>query len=359
MSIGFTKEKWDTIIHDSNLWWHGKLGRPLIQGWIQPPQQTAGFSFQSYYPLEEPAEIIIDDWQVRLSSMAFLGDAYPHIWPNFGPGVVAAFLGAELKNGRDHDTVWFEPRDQQAIKDIQFDFDPEHKWFLRIKEIISAAIDRWQGSVQIGMPDLGGTLDILSTFRPGEKLLLDLYDEPDEVKRLIDQCDEIWWQYFQEFQSLTAGVNPGYTTWAEIFSQAPHYMLQCDVAYMIGPDMFEKHVKPSLQKACDRLTNAFYHLDGPGQLVHLDSVLDIESLRGIQWIPGAGSPDITQWPDVYRKITDAGKKIQLISTISDKPIDETMDIITDQIGRADHIVYRIYTGPSNRGRVEKVLTNYS
>ena len=29
--------------------------------------------------------------------------------------------------------------------------------------------------MQLSMTDLGGTLDILSTFRPSEKLLLDLY----------------------------------------------------------------------------------------------------------------------------------------------------------------------------------------
>jgi hypothetical protein len=46
--------------------------------------------------------------------------------------------------------------------------------------------ERFQGVVQIGMPDLGGNLDILASFRPNEKLLLDLVDEPEEVKRLYN-----------------------------------------------------------------------------------------------------------------------------------------------------------------------------
>ena len=53
-----------------------------------------------------------------------------------------------------------------------------------MKAIYRAAVERWQGSVIIGMTDLGGNLDILSTFRPSEKLLLDLYDAPGEVLRL-------------------------------------------------------------------------------------------------------------------------------------------------------------------------------
>jgi len=38
------------------------------------------------------------------------------------------------------------------------------------------------------MTDLGGNLDILSTFRPGTDLLLDLYDHPEDVKRLTGEA---------------------------------------------------------------------------------------------------------------------------------------------------------------------------
>ncbi len=209
------------------------------------------------------------------------------------------------------------------------------------------------------MTDLGGNLDILQTFRPSEKLLFDLYDSPEEVERLVWEAHDVWWHYFRDFENLT-DKNPGYSTWSSIFSEQPHYMLQCDFCYMIGPDMFEKFVKPELIACCDKLTNSFFHLDGPGQLVHLDSMLEIDSLKGIQWIPGAGAADLKEWPDVFRKISDAGKKIQLLSHQSKKPFDETLDIITDQIGRADNIVYKIMVNDLEKAeKVENLLMKYS
>ena len=57
-----------------------------------------------------------------------------------------------------------------------------------------------------------------------------------------------------------------------------------------GPEMFERFVLPDLAACCDRLDHAFYHLDGKGELPHLDLLLSIDGLRGIQWIPGAGQP---------------------------------------------------------------------
>ncbi len=356
MSFIFSNQQWNKIRSDSDLWWQGKLDRPLIQVRLNKRPDVKMFNFQSFYPLEVPPGKILDDWEIQLDATEHMGDAFPRVWPNFGPGVIAAFLGAELNNGQE--TVWFEPQQIKPIGEIDFSFSTDNKWYRRIRDIIAAGLDRWKGGVQIGLTDLGGNLDILASFRPGEKLLLDLYDSPDEVERLTWKAHDMWWRYFTEFDKLTSGVNPGCCAWAGIFSTQPHYMLQCDFCYMIGPDMFEKFVKPELQSTCDKLTNAFYHLDGPGQLVHLDSLLEIESLKGVQWIPGAGSADATNWPEVYKKISEAGKKIQILSPLSEKPFDETLDIITDQIGRADNIVYHIYDDISQRDRAEKLLAKY-
>ncbi|GAG07493.1 unnamed protein product, partial [marine sediment metagenome] len=56
---------------------------------------------------------------------------------------------------------------------------------------------------------------------------------------------------------------------------------------------------------------AIYHLDGPDALMHLDDLLSISTLTGIQWVPGAGK-DLTcsdTWMPVYKKIQAAGKNV--------------------------------------------------
>lgn len=47
---------------------------------------------------------------------------------------------------------------------------------------------------------------------------------------------------------------------------------------------------------------------------HLDQLLAIPNLRGIQWIPGAGQPEPEEWLDVLKKIRNAGKLCQLYVT---------------------------------------------
>ncbi len=88
-------------------------------------------------------------------------------------------------------------------------------------------------------------------------------------------------------------------------------MLQCDFCYMISPAMFARFVLPELESCCNFLENAFYHLDGVGALPHLDMLLGIESLVGIQWVPGAGQSGPQDWLDVLGRIRGAGKLCQV------------------------------------------------
>jgi len=343
MSIEFSTERWQLVKDNSRKWWAHELDRPLIQIRVggyeakRPKPEIPWHHFTSFYDTSVPAAKIVDWWEYNLQSSRFLGDAFPHVMPYFGAGVAAAFMGADLFNGAEGKTTWFRPKRIKAARDLSLRHDPADPWWPRVREICKAAGERFGGLVQIGMTDLGGCLDLVSTFRPGENLLLDLYDSPDQVKRLAWEAHDCWWDYFGQLDALCGPQNPGYSCWTSIYSQTPYYMLQCDFSYMIGPDMFDEFVKPELAASCRRLANAFYHLDGPGQLPHLDSLLSIPELRGIQWVSGAGQPEITEWPDVYRRIHKAGKLIQIFQRQSKAGM-KALDIIADQIGTTKGII---------------------
>jgi hypothetical protein len=80
---------------------------------------------------------------------------------------------------------------------------------------------------------------------------------------------------------------------------------------MISPAMFERYVSSDLAACCDELAYAFYHLDGKGQIAHLDQLLSLPWLRGIQWVPGDGQPPADCWLPQLRRIRDAGKLCQV------------------------------------------------
>lgn len=358
MPVDFAPERWHGIREIYRKWWTGELERPLIQITLwggdpgRPRPSTPLLEQKNVGDFSLEPEEIIDRWDWELSCQRYLGDAFPHFATHmYGPGVAAAFLGATLDTSTGQ--VWFlAPRAVEA-SDLHFQYDPDNIWLNRVKSICRAGVERWQGSVQVGMTDLGGAMDILHTFRPGEQLATDLYDAPEEVERLTWELHELWWRYFDEFNAILQPSNPGYTAWAPIFSDIPYYMLQCDFAYMIGPKHFARFVRPEIAASCRRLGNAFYHLDGKGQLPHLDLLLDISELKGVQWVPGAGQKPEPEWPEVYARILGAGRRTQFWGSF------DSLDRLMQSLGTVKGICLCAGCDISRRDEAMRLLEKYS
>ncbi len=311
----FDSADWSQLEATWRSWWAGELERPLVTIVTRDPGAfpPAGDDFLSRFDLEQPAEQVIDYFEQQFESIHYYGDAFPKWWVNFGAGIMAAFLGSgvEYRTG----TTWFHPLPVESLAAIQPVYDPQNVWWRRVQEITCAAASRWAGKVVIGYTDLGGNLDILASLRSTEKLLLDCVESPEEVDRLTRAITTLWLRYFDEFEALLPESQAGRTAWAPPWSPTRGYMLQSDFSYMISPQMFERYVMPDLITCCEALDYPFYHMDGKGQLVHLDLLLSIDKLRGIQWQPGDGQPLADKWLDVLRRIRDGGKLCQVFVTL--------------------------------------------
>lgn len=264
-----------------------------------------------HFLLEMPVDQVLDYHQAQLEATRFSGDAWPKWWPNFGAGIVAGFLGAKVNCAPDHATVWFEPSEQGDIGDLALAVTTDNVWWKRVWTLTRAAVERWGNRVAIGHTDLGGNLDILASLRTAQQLLLDLYDAPDQVAWLTGKITRFWFDCYDQLYAIIQTAGRGTTPWAAIWSPGRCYMLQSDISYMLSPQMFERFVLPDIAACCQALDHTFYHLDGPGQIRHLNMLLALESLHGIQWIPGDGQPPPEQRLPLLQRIRQADKLCQL------------------------------------------------
>ena len=357
--IHFEKERYEELRKTYDKWWNKELDRP-VSGIVvreydpgRPCPASPYLCQATCTDFSVSPEELIDRLDYDYSQYAYYGDAFPYFNMDcFGPGVVATFLGATLDNSSGQ--VWFHPKEDLPIEDIHLEYDPENPIWNRVKAIYRAGMERWEGRMMMGMPDLGGVMDVLSTFRLGERLLLDLIDKPQEVRRLVGEISALWRRYYQELSDLINPQNNGYTDWSGIYSRDPSYILQCDFSYMIGPEMFMEFVYEELASTCRWLTHPAYHLDGPGALRHLPALLSIPELRCIQWVPGDGNKPCVEWPEVYRQIADAGKLIH----IPWRPLEECDQILKD-LGDNRHVyIPPVYVEPQDRAYAEKYMRKF-
>jgi len=311
-------------------WWQCEvIDRPVIQV-IAKQKNVIPVSkwnvWSTAHFLDNP-EYVIDEFEKYCTETYFGGEAIPNLWINIGPGIIGAYLGAEPKIAED--TVWFEPLKEWDKIEKRIEFDSENIWWKKTCKMTSVSTQRGIGKFFTALTDLGGSLDILASLRGTQELLFDLVDSPEQIKKISKKINELWFRYYLELYNIMKDVQEGTITWMGIWAPKRWYPLQCDFSAMLSPKMFEEFVLPGIEEQCKWLDYSVYHLDGPGQLPHLDMLLEIKDLNAIQWVPGAGSePTISpRWFPYYKKILSKGKGLVLVEV---KP--EEVETLINELG---------------------------
>ncbi len=314
--VNFSASDWNRIRETYSAWYDHSLDRPILYFTSvydsHRPSVPGWFGFLNNFPDSASPSEIIDTYLKTQSGRRFPADSFPFWFLNFGAGVLAAALGA--KTNVTEETIWFEPPEGADITKLQVSFDTDSYWWRRLQDVTSAAVDKIGDTVQISYSDLGGNLDILASLVGSEPLMIELLDHPAEVVSALEGVTAAWIAAYDLQDALIRPACPGSIGWAPTWAPGSAYMLQSDASYMISTDMFDRFVMPDLTACCRRIEFPFYHLYGIGQIPHVDRLLSIPNLRGIQWIHGDGKPTADMWPDLLNKIRDGGKLIQVFAT---------------------------------------------
>ncbi len=309
------KVDWDDTRAQFSAWWNKESARPLIQAFAPRADVTPHVPPDSWAFLHHKGECarILEEFLAFRDSTYFGGVAYPNLWLNLGPGVLAAYFSNYLAFSTEQSTAWFEQtRDWDAVEALHF--SAENPWWRYTLEMAEAMAPHAPGNFILATTDIGGSMDVLASLRGAQELLLDLMLEPDRVLAMLERIDTAWEHVYSELdQRIRAGGQEGTSAWMGLWCPERWYPLQCDFSAMISPQDFERLVIPTLQRHCRFLDKSIYHWDGPGQIPHLDLLLDLPELDGIQWVPGSGNPQCEdpRWYPLYEKILSRGKLLAL------------------------------------------------
>lgn len=259
-----------------------------------------------------------------LSNQLFLGDTLPVAHPNLGPEIFSVFYGCPVHFG-DYGTSWTEPilEDWEQIDDIRFESDSPY--LAKLHEMTDAFLEVGRNKFITGMTDWHPGGDWLAAIRDPQDLAMDLIMHPEEVKVLLDRAERDYFRVYDVFYEKLRSAGQPISTWLTLMSDERYYVPSNDFSYMISNEMFEDIFLPGIVHECQFLAHSIYHLDGPGALRHLDSILAIPELNALQYVPGAGNEGFHKWVDVYRQVQAAGKGAEVFCDY--KEIDDVMETL--------------------------------
>jgi hypothetical protein len=350
------KPDWDIARQHLLDWWAGRGLAALV---LAPRE-----SFREDIPAPDvPADLQTrwtdakyrcDAAERALAGTYFGGDAFPYFDTQIGPGSLALFLGSEP--GFAKGTVWYKPciDDPETVDRIRF--DPENRWYKVHMALIEEGLSRADGRYLVSIPDLVENIDILAAMRDPQRCLLDLIERPGWVEARIREITDAWFQVFDRMYERVRDAEGGNCFSAfSIWGPGKTAKLQCDFSCMISPAMFRQFVQPELKRQCDWLDYSLYHLDGPGAIIHLDALCEIESLNAIQWQPGAGQPDAgdPHWYELLRRIRTGGKGVQITGI---KP--EKVEPLLDAVGPEGLYLRCGCRDMEQARRIEEIVASY-
>ena len=272
------------------------------------------------YPDQESRWLDIDERVERadreLAGIDFMYDSIPVAWPNLGPGVFSAWCGCEYEFGAD--TAWTKP----AITDWERDFertrlDFTHPLFKKTVEFTQKLLERGKGKFIVGLTDFHPGGDHLASLRSPAELAMDMLENPDRVKSALRRSLPEYFAAYGVFYRMLREQGMPVSTWTPIVHDGSFYLPSNDFSCMISKRMYDEFFLPGIAEECAFYERSLYHLDGPGALKHLDSILAIDELDAVQWVCGYGNEGFARWAAVYQKIQRAGKGIQLMCDISE------------------------------------------
>jgi hypothetical protein len=260
----------------------------------------------------------------NMRNTEFLGDSLPIAFPNIGPEILSSFYGCPLHFGED--TSWSDPilEDWSQADNIILDWNhPNLKW---LHEMTDAFLEAGKDKYITGMADWHPGGDAIAAFRDPQRLAVDMIENLDAVKKLLTRIEPDYFQVYDVFYHKLKAAGQPITSWTPLVSDGRYYIPSNDFSIMISKAMYDEVFLPGIRRECQFLDHSIYHLDGPGALRHLDSILSIPELDALQWVFGAGNEGFERWVWVYQKVQAAGKGIQVICTFNE--IDAIMQALS-------------------------------
>lgn len=262
------------------------------------------------------SELQVDLFIKSIQGRRFHGETFPVYFPNLGPDVYAAFYGAELEFGEV--TSYSIPFVRQWEDADQLIFNTNNEYFKKIEVLTQHALERCEGKFLVGYTDLHPGLDCVAAWRDPLQLCYDLYDHPDQVRRLADRAFEDFEFIYDHFDAMLKEKGQLSVSWMGIPSFGRMHIPSCDFSALISKKFFKEFGLPILQQEIRTMSHNIFHVDGYGVAKHLETILSVPEVHALQWVQGVGDNyPIMQWVPLIKEMQAKGMPVIVDLSVED------------------------------------------
>jgi hypothetical protein len=314
-------------------WARESVERPLV-----------GFSFKTWFPLQEFAasaawqdapyltpdmvapEAFLDDQERLLREGEVIqDDILRGATPSQAVPWLDGMLGGKLRIlpgsilGEERCLPWDELE--------RLRLEREHPWFAKYVACIVALVRRSAGRYPVSHGTLHGPSDLAASLRGHSQSVMDLLEEPERARALLERMAEIFCEVTQAAWERIPLYHGGYFDGQyQLWAPGPIIRMQEDATGLYSPQLYRRFLQPVDRALASRFPCAFIHLHSTSMFL-LDAFLEIEELRcfEVNYELISGGPPVAGMLPYWRRIQAAGRPLLIRGSFTPDEARELVD----------------------------------
>ncbi|HOK05297.1 MAG TPA: hypothetical protein PLN24_08605, partial [Victivallales bacterium] len=313
--------------------WQKKLDKAMkgiFSNYTEPYQFPA-------IDIELSSEDIFRKNLFRIANFSEEDDRIASFLVNFGPSFLPALAGAKFE--WDKNTSWAHPIEFTNITELKIEnFNPETKLWQFYEEKFLTIQERntdWMMSIC----DMVGPFDILAGIIGTERLCIEMFENPDEVKRLASEAVKFWLQVYEKQYSILQEKH-GTTDVFGLYMPGKGARWSEDFIALISPEMYEEFVFECDIELAKSLDTSYIHVHSAA-LSSIDIISKNPYLSGIEISNDPNGPELEELIKVGKKVVDSGKSLMMSNWQKDLSIKEIESIFNSIPNHSLIVTYEI------------------
>lgn len=228
---------------------------------------------------------------------------------NLGIPWMEAIIGCKLIV--QENSIWAEPPDKgyEALKKIGYNL--ENLWLSKLIDLHKYLVDISYDSFPISLPVMHGPFDILSAFRDPEKLCLEIYDRPEDVKLSTENLKNIWIKVAKQLMDITPPYYSGWFTRMNIYLRSRCATPQSDFTSLISEKTYRDFGLKIDKDIMNNVPSQTYHTHSTSWHV-LKIISQIPNLKSLQVTIDPNGPSLEEMKEI---LTECQKNVPLLIAV--------------------------------------------
>ncbi len=314
-------------------WDRDSVSRPLV-----------GFSFKSWFPLEEfaasaawpsdgvltpdmvnPRDFLDDQERLLREGETIEDDILRGASPSQAIFWGCGTLGSDMRVLPGNVVALDRSLDWNEVRDVSLDSHRNAPWFQTYIEFIDELVRRSDGRFPVSHGTLVGPLDYAVSLRGHEQTAIDLMLQPEKAEELLVRLGHFFIDITKAaWERIPLYCGGDYDAQYQLWAPGPIARLQEDAVAVISPDLYKRYLQPVDRLVASSFDSCFMHLHATSMFV-LDCLLEIEEIRCFEINNDVGGPPIAEMVPHFQKVQRAKRPLLIRGSFTPEEIRLLMD----------------------------------